>query len=80
MRIVAVAATRATVELSIDELVLVMDALWQELDSQAQHRGRRDENLRAGYEALQENLADVISEMDAAADDLPGPSSRASVG
>lgn len=73
MRIVAVAATRATVELSMDELVLLMDALWQELDAQARRRGRRDEKLRAGYDALQEDLADLISEMDAAAEDLPGP-------
>lgn len=71
MRIVAVAATRATVELSMDELVLLMDALWQELDAQAQRRGRRDQKRR-GYDALQEDLADVIGEMDAAAEDLAG--------
>ncbi len=72
MRIVAVEATRATLELSMDELVLLMNALWQELDSQARRRGRLDEDLRASYDALQADLGDVISEMDAAADELPG--------
>jgi len=73
MRIVAVEATRATVELSIDELVLLMDALWRELDAGAKGRGRRDEELRARYDALQEDLAGVIGEMDTADDDPPGP-------
>ena len=72
MRIVAVEAKRATLELSIDELVLLMNALWQELDAQAKQRGRRDEKLRASYDALQEDLSGVISEMDTAEDGLPG--------
>ena len=49
-----------------------MDALWRELDAQAKRRGRRDEVLRARYDALQEDLAGVISEMDTADDDPPG--------
>ncbi len=71
MRTITVAETRATIEFSIEELVLVMNALWQELDGQAHGRGRLDEGVRASYLALQEHLADVISEMDAAADGLP---------
>jgi len=49
-----------------------MDALWQELDSQARRRRRPDEDLRASYDALQADLGGVISEMDATADGLPG--------
>jgi hypothetical protein len=49
-----------------------MDALWRELDAQAKRRGRRDEVLRARYDALQEDLSGVISEMDTADDELPG--------
>ena len=56
------------------ELVLLMDALWQELDALAKRGARRDEALRARYHALQEDLADLISEMDAAEDDPAGPS------
>lgn len=72
MRIVAVEPERATVELSMAELGLLMDALWQGLGYQEPRRGPLDEDLRAGYDALEEDLQGVISEMDAAADGLPG--------
>jgi hypothetical protein len=72
MRVVALEATPATVELSIDELVLLMDALWRELDLLAKRGARRDEVLRARFDALQEDLAGVISEMDTADDGPPG--------
>jgi hypothetical protein len=72
MRVVVVEATRATVELPIDELVLLMDALWQELDRLAKGRARRDEALRARCHALQEDLADLISEMDTTEGDPAG--------
>jgi len=62
---VAVKSTRATVELSIEELGLLMNALWQDLEYQEPRRGPREEDLRAGYDALQLELQDVIDEIDA---------------
>jgi hypothetical protein len=47
MRIVAVEPTRATVELSMEELGLLMNALWQELGYQAPRRRALEEDLRA---------------------------------
>ncbi len=72
MRIVAIEPTQATVELSMEEVGLLMNALWQDLGYQERRRGPLDEDLQAGYDALQEDLQRVISEMDAAADGLPG--------
>ena len=72
MRIVAVEPTRATVELSMEELGLLMNALWQELGYQAPRRRALEEDLRARCDGLQEDLQGLISEMDAAADGLPG--------
>ena len=72
MRIVAIQPERATVELAMAELGLLMNALWQDLGYQASRRGPPEEDLRAGYLALQDDLQAVISEMDAAADGLPG--------
>ena len=72
MRIVAVEPTRATVELSMEELGLLMNTLWQELGYQAPRRRALEEDLRASCDGLQEDLQGVISEMDAAADGLPG--------
>ena len=69
---VAVEPERATLELSIEELGLVMNALWQDLGYQEPRRGALEEDLRAGYDALQDDLQAVISEIDAAADGLPG--------
>ena len=62
---VAVEPERATLELSIEELGLVMNALWQDLGYQEPRRGALEEDLRAGYDALQVDLQDVIDEMDA---------------
>ncbi len=72
MKIVAIEPERATIELSMAELGLLMNALWQDLGYQEPRRGPLDEELRAGYDALQDDLQAVISEMDAAADGLPG--------
>ncbi len=72
MRIVAIEPERATVELSMAELGLLMNALWQDLGYQEPRRGPLEEDLQVGYDALQEDLQAVISEMDAAADGLPG--------
>ena len=72
MRIVAVELTRATVELSMEELGLLMNTLLQELGYQEPRRGPLEEDFRARYDGLQEDLQGVISEMDAAADGLPG--------
>jgi len=72
VRIVAIQPELATVELSMAELGLLMNALWQDLGYQEPRRGPLEEDLRAGYDALQEDLQGVISEMDAAADGLPG--------
>jgi hypothetical protein len=67
MKTVAVEATQATVKLSIEELGLVMNALWQDLGYQEPRRGALEEDLRSGYDALQLELQDVIDEMDALA-------------
>jgi hypothetical protein len=72
VRIVAIRPERATVELSMAEFGLLMNALWQDLGYQAPRRGPLEEDLRTGDDALQEDLQAVISEMDAAADGLPG--------
>jgi hypothetical protein len=45
---VAVKSTRATVELSIEELGLLMNALWQDLEYKEPRRGPLEEDLRAG--------------------------------
>jgi len=62
---VVVKPERATLELSIQELGLVMNALWQELGYQEPRRGALEDDLRTGYDALQLELQDVIDEMDA---------------
>ena len=62
---VAVEPERATLQISIEELGLVMNALWQDLGYQEPRRGALEEDLRAGYDALQLDLQDVIDEMDA---------------
>ena len=72
MRIVAIQPERATVELSLAELGLLVNALWLDLGIQEPRRGALEEDLRAGYDALQEDLQGVISELDAAVDGLPG--------
>lgn len=72
MKIVAIEPERATIELSMAELGLLMNAPWQDLEYQEPRRGPLEEDLRAGYVALQDDLKGVISEMDAAADGLPG--------
>jgi hypothetical protein len=72
VRIVGIEPERATIELSMEELGLLMNALWQDLEYQEPRRGPLDEELRAGYDALQDDLQAVISEMDAAADGQPG--------
>jgi hypothetical protein len=72
VRVVGIEPERATIELSTEELGLLMNALWQDLGYQEPRRGPLDEELRAGYDALQDDLQAVISEMDAAADGQPG--------
>lgn len=67
MKTIAVDATQATIELSIEELGLLMNALWQDLEYQEPRRGPLEEDLRAGYDALQLELQDVVDEMDALA-------------
>jgi len=67
MKTIAVEATQATIELSIEELGLLMNALWQNLEYQEPRRGPLEEDLRAGYDALQLELQDVVDEMDALA-------------
>lgn len=65
MKRVAVEPAQATLELSIEELGLLMNALWQDLGYQEARRGPLEEDLRAGYDALQVELQDVVDEMDA---------------
>ena len=60
---VAVEPQHATLELSIEELGLVMNVLWQVLGYQEPRRGALEEDLRAGYDALQLELQGVIDEM-----------------
>lgn len=65
MKRVAVEPAQATLELSLEELGLLMNALWQDLGYQEPRRGPLEEDLRAGYDALQVELQDVVDEMDA---------------
>ncbi len=66
MKRVAVEPKRATVEISMDELGLLMDARCGRTSGT---RGRGTERsrriFRAGYDARQLELQDVIDEMDA---------------
>ena len=61
---VAVEPECATLELSIEELGLVMNALWQDLESQGPRCFALEEDLRAGYHARQLDLQNVIDDMD----------------
>jgi len=52
VRIVGIEAERATIELSMEELGLLMNALWQDLEYQEPRDGPLDGEIRAGYDAL----------------------------
>jgi hypothetical protein len=56
--------TSCTVELSMEELGLLMNALWQELGYQAQRTSPLSDDVKEGYDALQKQLLDVIARMD----------------
>jgi hypothetical protein len=53
MERVAITPERATVELSMEELGLIMNAIWQDLGYQETRHGELDAALRTGYDALQ---------------------------
>jgi hypothetical protein len=60
VRIVGIEPERATIELSMEELGLLMNALWQDLGYREPRRRPLDDELRAGYDALQDDLQAVI--------------------
>jgi hypothetical protein len=64
MRVVKTEPTSCTVELSMAELGLIMNALWEELGYQVQRTGPLSDYVKEGYDALQKQLLDVIARMD----------------
>ncbi len=67
MKVVRVDREGATVELSMPEVGLVINALWQELGYQAPRQTTIDEELRVQYDALQRQLTDLVKRMDSSA-------------
>jgi hypothetical protein len=65
MRLVQVSREAATLELSMEEVGLVLNALWQELGYQEARPGALDPDLRSAYDTLQRALVRVTAEMDA---------------
>ncbi len=57
----------ATLELSMEELGLIMNAIWQDLGYQQARSGPPEDEIRASYDLLQQQIGDVIARMDAAA-------------
>jgi hypothetical protein len=70
MKQVSVTPETATLELSLEELGLIMNAIWQDLGLQEPRDGEIDASLRASYDALQKAVGRVIGAMDAL---LPSP-------
>ena len=66
MKMVSVSPERATIDMSMEELGLVMNALWAELGISEPRTGPLDSDLRDGYEALAAATHSVITAMDAA--------------
>jgi hypothetical protein len=64
VRIVSVEQERATLELSMEELGLIMNALSQELGHQEARLSPINSDLRAGYQALQRDCLGVTGLMD----------------
>ncbi len=65
MKLVQVCGEAATLELSLKEVGLVLNALWQELGYQEARAGDLDPDLRSASDALQRALVDVTAAMDA---------------
>ena len=64
MEIVSVSRDRATIALTMEELGLLLNALWQELGYQAPRNGGLDAELREAYDQLQARLGEAIARMD----------------
>jgi hypothetical protein len=62
--VVRVDRNDATVELSLPELGLLINALWQDLGYQAARDAPIDEDLRVEYDALQRHLTELVRRMD----------------
>lgn len=67
MRLIQVSREAATLELSMEEVGLVLNALWQDLGYQEARPVDLDPDLRSAYDALQRALGKVIAAMDASA-------------
>ena len=65
MKIVSVERGSTTIELSMAELGLIMNALWEELGYQEPRSIALSDYVSKGYEALQKEISDVIAQMDA---------------
>jgi hypothetical protein len=65
MRLVQVSREAATLELSMEEVGLVLNALWQDLGYQEPRPGDLDPDLRSAYDALQRAFVNVTAAMDA---------------
>jgi len=66
LKVLAAEPERATIELSMEEFGLLMNALWQELGYSAPRSVPLEDDLRTGYDTLQKKLGGVIARMDAA--------------
>lgn len=64
MKPIAITPETATVELSMEELGLIMSAIWQDLGYQEPREEGIDADLRVRYDALQKAVGEVIREMD----------------
>jgi hypothetical protein len=70
MKQVSVTSETATVELNLEELGLIMNAVWQGLGYQEARDGQMDAGLHASYDALQKAIGQAIGAMDELLPDL----------
>lgn len=75
MKLVSATPDSATVELSMEELGLVINAIWQDLGYQEARTEAVDPSLREAYKALARAVIDVTKAMDALlpTSDIPEP-------
>ena len=64
MKVVRAEPKSCTVELSMEEIGLLMNALRQELGYQAERTGALGDDVKEGYDNLERQLRDAISRMD----------------
>lgn len=64
MKILGVSRSSASIELSLEELGLVLNALWQDLGLQERRAGELEGDLRDSYRALESSIRGVLAEME----------------